>query len=149
MPDAKEVYFASDTNEPTKYLTTESPWATVRSGQLAVTQNLTTDQIRNQVPNIITRSDLEQMPLHFDSKKHRNDDPRAMFPLFVDLWVLGHAKCMAHGPGGFSRYAASLTGNYYTCRAKAYSNGNFTTLYCPQYLNRFGLNLERREVIPH
>lgn len=145
MPDTKRIYFASDANEASKHLLRESPWSwgssntTYGSGSWNFTN-------RNFVPKVVMRLDVDDEPIHFD--RRTSTDVSQLYPVFVDLWIIGHAKCSSHGVGGFPRFAASLTGNYDTRRMSSWSHSNGSVTYCPQYLNRFGMNLKRRSVVP-
>jgi hypothetical protein len=147
MPDTKAIYFASDSNEGGQYLLHESPWSTFNATLLA-NATLTEAEIRQRIPKIVSRPDVDQEPVHFDSKSRGKSDPSQMYPTFVDLWIIGHAKCVSHGLGGYPRLAAALTGNYDTCRAKAWLMKGGAIQYCPEYLNQFGMGLEKRLVIP-
>jgi hypothetical protein len=146
MPEARQVYFASDANEAAMYLLHESPWS---SDQLANNTSLNVTNIHDHIPKVVTRLDVDKEPIHFDSQSQHNVDAEAMYSIFVDMWIMGHAKCVSHGVGGFPRYAAALTGNYNTCRAKSWRHSDGVVSYCPEYLNKFGLALPPRVVIPH
>jgi hypothetical protein len=111
MPEAKHVYFASDAHEPTTYLLEESPtWV--------VHQNSTTSSHLIQKPSvtIITRPNHTVEPAHFEFT--RDPDPSKYYGIFIDLWMMAHAKCMAQGLGGFGHFASSLSGNHYSCRVR-------------------------------
>jgi hypothetical protein len=50
-------------------------------------------------------------PLHLDtdSIKNQTHPPGAYYDVFVDLWVMGNARCVTHGIGGFGRWATLLS----------------------------------------
>lgn len=137
MPETKRIYFSSDSNEPVEYLAKESPW----SGR-----NQTNRSIEEEIPKVVTHLDVEEEPIHFDMAHIK--DPTKLYPLFVDLWILSHAKCTSHGKGGFPRFVSVLAGNLDTCHMYSWPKQDAPDTYCPHYLNRFGFNLPNRTVIP-
>jgi hypothetical protein len=50
-------------------------------------------------------------PLHLDadSIKNQTHPPKAYYDIFVDLWVMGNARCVTYGVGGFGRWAMLLS----------------------------------------
>lgn len=55
---------------------------------------------------------LESMPRpHVEFAATAGDAPLdELFPAFLDLWMLSHARCVAYGLGGYGRLGASLGG---------------------------------------
>ena len=53
----------------------------------------------------------EADPLHLDadSRSNQTTPPEAFYDIFVDLWVMGSARCVTHGIGGFGRWATLLS----------------------------------------
>jgi len=59
--------------------------------------------------NIVTPDD-EKEALHLDKKDQwKSGNVADFFPTFVDLLIMGEAKCMCHGQGGFGRFANFLS----------------------------------------
>ena len=143
MPEARQVYFASDSNEAAQYLLHESAWSRAHKGNVT-TLNVT--NIQNDIPKVVARLDIEEEPVHFDSGLKR--EPSAFYATFVDLWIMAHSKCISHGAGGFGQFVSRLTGNFDSCRVETRSRKG-DIHYCAEYLNQFGLNLPERRVIPH
>lgn len=142
MPEASLVYFASDTNEAAEYLLRKSHWS-----QLVLhNSSLNVTDIEGTIPKIVTRLHFEEEPMHLEGGIDMS--PRDLYPAFVDQWIIGHAKCVAHGVGGFPRFASALTGNYESCRDEIWSQRDGSVQYCQHYLNRFNMNLSNRLVIP-
>ena len=139
MPETKLIYFASDATEAVAYLMRESPWA---KPKFTITSNSTLLDI----PKVIARPDFDRPSAHFD-KSGTKPSPDGLYNVFVDLWILSHARCISHGVGGYPRFAAQLTGNYDICRTKHRLN-NSTIVYCPEFLHKLGVDFESRLVIP-
>lgn len=95
------VYFAADTEDALVYVR-----------HYARTQNL---------PIVAAH---RQEPLHLDKSKSRN--PRDYDNIFVDLFLLSQASCIAHGRGGFGRLGVLLSHNA-SCVFKFVENGTFKT----------------------
>ena len=56
--------------------------------------------------------DAGQEPLHLDKAVNWQDrSPSDYYDAFVDLYLLGSAKCVAYGMGGYGKFASWLTGN--------------------------------------
>ena len=139
MPETKSIYFASDAQEAVAYLTQDSPWV---KPTFAKASNSTFQDI----PRVVVRPDFDMPFAHFD-KSGDKPSPDGLYNIFVDLWILSHAKCISHGVGGYPRFAAQLTGNYETCRIK-HRLMNSTVIYCPEYLHTLGVDFKSRSVIP-
>jgi hypothetical protein len=110
MPETKHVYFAADAQEPTTYLLEESPtWAV---------KNSTSSHLIQKRPSvmIVTRPNHTVEPLHFETGT--DPDPSKFYAIFIDLWIMAHAKCMAQGIGGFGHFASMMSGNHYSCRVR-------------------------------
>ena len=111
MPKAKHVYFASDAHELATYLMKESPtWAVRNRTSLNLTQKPPSGV------TIVTRPNHTVEPEHYGFSM--DPDPRKYDGIFIDLWIMAHAKCMAQGVGGFGHFASSLSGNHYSCRVR-------------------------------
>jgi hypothetical protein len=65
---------------------------------------------------IITRPNHTVEPAHFEFTI--DPDPSKFYGIFIDLWIMAHAKCMAQGLGGFGHFASTLSGNHYSCRVR-------------------------------
>jgi hypothetical protein len=152
MPDTPIVYVASDTNEPIEYLLKESVWPIAggttnvnfthpypkyyysQSPPLKPPSGPRKFNTTKHAPKVVARLDFEQEALHFDSDTKR-PQPIDMYPIFVDLWILGHAKCISQGVGGYSELASQLTGNLHTCRI-FHRDKDQGILKCPNYLDQ-------------
>jgi hypothetical protein len=156
MPETPVVYVASDSNEPIEYLLKESIWAiaggttnnfthphpkwysssTSSSSSLppppAIPVNRQWNTTTKPAPKVVARLDFEVEPIHFDSDHGRGPQPQDMYPTFVDLWILAHAKCISQGVGGYSEFASQLTGNFRSCRA-IHRHKQQGILKCPEY----------------
>lgn len=86
------VYFTSDESNDVIYMKDNSPYA--QGGQSPV--------------NVAALTDINRF--HSDDKRFNweNDDPRDLYPVFLDLWLMGNAKCVSYGQGGFGRFGARL-----------------------------------------
>ena len=140
MPDdntARQVYVASDASEVITYLKNDSPlWADNKDANSIPeisfqpagnhTNNTVYSKYDYDVPawqvdaqkaksiHIIARADYQIEPPHFD----RNRWPSPSFALFVDLWIMAHAKCHSQGVGGFGRFGSVLSGSRRTCATR-------------------------------
>jgi hypothetical protein len=158
MPDTPIVYVASDSNEPMEYLLKQSIWAvaggttnnfthpfpkwyssTLSSSSSSSSlppavpvNNKPWNTTQQHAPKVVARLDFEVEPIHFDSDHGRGPQPQDMYPTFVDLWILAHAKCISQGVGGYSEFASQLTGNFRTCRA-IHRHKQQGILKCPDY----------------
>ena len=63
--------------------------------------------------NVVYHSaNVGQEPLHLDKAINwQNRPPSDFYDAFVDLYLLGLARCVTYGVGGYGRFAAWLTGN--------------------------------------
>ena len=98
--DTKYIYFASDSNEMTKFVLTEQPLLRQQGGS-------------DGVPIIARPNGGSDEPVHF---QRHDTTPQDLYPAIFDLWVMAHAKCMAQGYGGFAHFASQLSGYHYSCR---------------------------------
>jgi hypothetical protein len=113
MPEATHVCFASDAHEPTTHLLEESPTWAVQSSTSSCSNLM---QKPPSGVTIVTRPNHTTEPAHFEFTM--DPDPSEHCGIFVDLWMMAHAKCMAQGLGGFGHFASSLSGNHYSCRVR-------------------------------
>ncbi|KAG7366271.1 hypothetical protein IV203_028941 [Nitzschia inconspicua] len=90
MPGAP-IYFASDSKE-----------------SLQAVQNAAA---RHHRPIVTIDEDAEEA-LHLDKAVNWTTlDPSKFYPTFVDLLLMGNARCTAYGVGGFGRFGALLSYN--------------------------------------
>jgi hypothetical protein len=61
------------------------------------------------VPGQIVTAPTTKEPLHLD--KATSTKPRDYFSVFIDLFLLSNARCIAHGQGGYGRLAVLLSHN--------------------------------------
>ena len=52
--------------------------------------------------------------VHLDRMNLTSNTVQDIYPVFVDLWLMAHANCIAVGDGGFGKYGLMLSRNY-TC----------------------------------
>jgi hypothetical protein len=134
MPDTEFVYVASDSPEIVNYLKKESLlWADndtkketlIASWSGSQDDNSTDPTVHGwgvspwQVPTsarVIARPDYWVEAFHFDSTVAEN--PADVYPTFIDLWIMSHAKCHAMGVGGYGRFGSVLSGNHETCASR-------------------------------
>ena len=57
--------------------------------------------------------------------------PSDFYSGYVDLWILAHAKCVAHGLGGYGDFVSKLTGNYEKCRMQHCKRRDTKMTICP------------------
>lgn len=84
------------------------------------------------IPRIASREDQDVEPKHFNFQDGKVEE---FANIFVDQWVLGHAKCISHGAGGFGMFVSAMTGNYNSCRICHRETHKEVTEKCPDYLN--------------
>lgn len=109
-PDAPAIYFASDSSEAVNYMQYESPYVT--SSHNIVSHN--------------TSKDL----LHVDISDYDKYEPHDFYPAFVDLYLIGNAKCVSFGMGGFGRFGQIMSYNY-TCNVN-HRKFNARVVRCPK-----------------
>eukprot|EP00566_Odontella_aurita_P012860 CAMPEP_0113528066 /NCGR_PEP_ID=MMETSP0015_2-20120614/1637_1 /TAXON_ID=2838 /ORGANISM="Odontella" /LENGTH=463 /DNA_ID=CAMNT_0000426555 /DNA_START=143 /DNA_END=1532 /DNA_ORIENTATION=+ /assembly_acc=CAM_ASM_000160 len=142
MPEARAVYFASDSSEPIEYLMTDSPWRThFVENEMKQQEHSTVSSAAADSPDfplVVTRPNSTIEPMHIDrgqgGKVHRDDgtfdsDKDAVAATFIDLWIMAHARCTAQGVGGFAHFSSELTGNHYSCRVRHRNYTQFNTCY--------------------
>jgi len=85
------IYFTSDVSKDVEYMKDLSPYAKKDS-------NI----------NIVALTNMQRF--HSDDKRFnwKKDDPRDLYPVFVDLWLMGNSKCVSYGQGGFGMFGARL-----------------------------------------
>jgi hypothetical protein len=67
---------------------------------------------RRPGPPVGASSSKEPLHLDRDSRGTRaatSPPPAAFYDVFVDLWIMGNARCVTHGIGGFGRWARLLS----------------------------------------
>merc|ERR1712151_1307844 len=96
-PNAPHIYFASDSNEAVNYIQYESPYVTT-------TTNIT-------IPKIASHNTTKEL-LHLDLSNSTLYNPIDFYPAFVDLYLIGNAKCVSFGMGGFGRFGQIMSYNY-------------------------------------
>ena len=74
-PNAPAIYFASDSSEAVNYMQYESPYAT-------------------SLHNIVSHNTSKDL-LHVDISNHEMYEPHDFYPAFVDLYLIGNAKCVS------------------------------------------------------
>jgi hypothetical protein len=86
------VYFTSDDLRSVQYVLDRSPFVAQSNPQTKVIA--ITDFFRS----------------HSDDAKVNYDesDPKELYPVFIDLWIMGHSKCVSYGQGGFGLFGARL-----------------------------------------
>jgi hypothetical protein len=110
------IYFASDTNEAVKLVTTpsSSSWnGTNMVGLVTSYERLHLD--RNEYIGLI-----------------RKTPPSAFYPAFVDLWILSQARCLVAGKGGYGTFASIMGGS--DCPTTYFQTnklGGANAKYCP------------------
>ena len=59
----------------------------------------------------LAKSDHDNNPLHLDiaSRKGTGYDIEEYYDTFVDLWIMGSARCLTHGVGGFGVFAKLMS----------------------------------------
>ena len=90
MPGTHKIYFASD-----------SSYAINKAQQYAVNHNVS-----------VVRNPNKNEPLHLDFASREKDKTYAnsdYYDSFVDLLIMGNAKCVTYGSGGFGRMASLLS----------------------------------------
>lgn len=109
MPDASHIYMASDSVEPIQYIKHQSLW------QSNITKEVLPGKYSHssKIPKIASRKNSHVEPKHFNFQEGSVEE---FATAFVDQWILGHAKCISHGAGGFGMFVSALTGNYDSCR---------------------------------
>ena len=135
MPTIEYVYVASDQQQIIHYLKHSSPfWADNATDSLhrswkGLDENLNSNSTKDiakldptvhgwgvpswEIPTtakIVARDNYDSETIHFDSKRFRRPHP-ALYPTFVDLWIMAHAGYHSFGLGGFGRFASILAGN--------------------------------------
>ena len=171
------VYFAADAHQPINFLMHNSSFAqaaklvqqgrlsattTTTANQLGATQN-TTNNVTLHIPRIVIRSDANREPPHFNTYNQslQANDVSRYYSIFVDFWILAHARCAVMGPGGFARTAARVAGNAEQCAIRAWPHQGLRVhgeteegakeqvRICPVYLNQWeGLHFETPLVVP-
>jgi hypothetical protein len=134
MPDTEFVYVASDSPEIVNYLKKKSLfWADNDTKKESLIESWGGSQDDHstlptvhgwgvspwQVPTsarVIARPDYGVEAFHFDSKVAEN--PADVYPTFIDLWIMSHAKYHATGLGGYGRFGSVLSGNRETCASR-------------------------------
>ena len=106
MSNTSRVYVASDSVEPIEYITKLSKWGQNSTEQMHLCNDTPT-------PRIASRKDQDVEPKHFN---FQNGKVEEFANIFVDQWILGHAKCISHGAGGFGMFVSAMTGHYNSCR---------------------------------
>ncbi|KAL7525689.1 hypothetical protein ACHAWF_001468, partial [Thalassiosira exigua] len=91
-----KVYFASDTNEAVKMMTSDSRGA----------EGVPTSEIVG-LATAIERLHLDRMD-RIGFRFLRRTPPAAFYPAFIDLWILSQASCIAIGIRGYGRLAAMM-----------------------------------------
>lgn len=86
------VYFTSDESNDVSYMKDNSPYS--KGGSSPV--------------NVVALTDMNRF--HSDDKRFNweKDDPRDLYPVFLDLWLMGNSKCVSYGQGGFGMFGARL-----------------------------------------
>ena len=130
MPDAPTVYVASDSVEPIQYITLQNLWQTNNAREV-LSGNFSHSL---KFPKIATRKDSHVEPKHFN---FQDGNVEEFSNVFVDQWILGHAKCISHGAGGFGMFVSALTGNYDSCRI-SHRETHRESKICQDYLTKGG-----------
>jgi len=91
------VYFTSDVIQDVQYMTEKSPYAAKSNAELS-----------EQPVKVVALTNMNRF--HSDDKKFNweKDDPRDLYPVFIDLWLMGNSKCVSYGQGGFGMFGARL-----------------------------------------
>lgn len=84
------IYFAASNSNFVKYMLNDSPYAQSRSPPVRVLG----------LDNVVR--------VHSDKSILGYNDPRDLYPAFVDLWLLKYSKCVAHGHLGFGKFGSYL-----------------------------------------
>mmetsp|Transcript_22630 Transcript_22630/g.34181 ORF Transcript_22630/g.34181 Transcript_22630/m.34181 type:complete len:509 (+) Transcript_22630:140-1666(+) len=94
------IFFSSDNVDLTKYVLTQQQHS-------FSTNNRTIRFIANE---------REEMIQHLGATHHiaSTTDPESFYSIIEDLFLMGEARCIAHGIGSFGAFGAGLTGN--NCR---------------------------------
>jgi len=125
MPDTKHVYVASDSFELSKYFMNKNNTTNASSSSPADP---------TQTVSVVMRPDYETNAKHFNGDLPGPDtNSSEYFSTFVDLWLLSHSKCLAHGLGGFGHFASVLSGYHNSCRVRhrSYLNDGAYLPECP------------------
>ena len=109
MPDALSIYVASDSVEPIEYIAHRSLWLH-NSTNKVLPENYSHS---SKIPKIASRKDSHVEPKHFNFQEGSVEE---FSSVFVDQWILGHARCISHGASDFGMFVSALTGNYDSCR---------------------------------
>lgn len=104
------IYFAASKTKFVKYILNDSPYA----------------QSRNPPVKVVG---IDNVPrIHSDKSFLGYDNPRDLYPAFIDLWLLKKSKCVAFGHLSFGKLGSNLGGE--DCAISHISN-----VKCPSALN--------------
>jgi len=92
----KPIYLASDSHEVLRYLRDKSDFADALK--------------QNTIPPIVS-CEHEHEPRHLDTPNYAKFEPHHFYSIFVDLWLLGEARCTTYGIGGFGQFGMHLSYN--------------------------------------
>eukprot|EP00586_Coscinodiscus_wailesii_P015368 CAMPEP_0172520338 /NCGR_PEP_ID=MMETSP1066-20121228/291945_1 /TAXON_ID=671091 /ORGANISM="Coscinodiscus wailesii, Strain CCMP2513" /LENGTH=368 /DNA_ID=CAMNT_0013303079 /DNA_START=430 /DNA_END=1537 /DNA_ORIENTATION=- len=84
------IYIASDSDEVVNYLRYQSEFAGKEGVELT------------SLPH-----DAE--PLHLETAAYETRPPKDFYSVFLDLWILGQARCTAYGMGGYGRFGLYMS----------------------------------------
>ena len=99
LPD-KPIYVASDSDQVVTYLKKDSIFAKRRRQQ-------------QQSRSVVTLTSVAHSsePLHLDTDVDEGHSPEEFYSVFVDLWILGQARCTSYGMGGNGRFGMYMSYN--------------------------------------
>jgi len=86
------IYFAASKTKFVEYILKDSPYA----------------RQRNPPVKVVGLDNLVR--LHSDKTGIGYNDPRDLYPAFVDLWLLKYSKCVSYGHLGFGKFGHDLSG---------------------------------------
>jgi hypothetical protein len=92
------VYVTSDNSAVVSYLKFQSPFANV---SVSVTEMGKFSSIK-----IIGLESMDRPHIEFTGLQNATD----LFPVFIDLFMLGGSSCVSYGMGGYGRFGARLAG---------------------------------------
>jgi len=97
------IFFSSDNTDLTEYALKHT--FTIQNRNISL------------VGAIENRDEIQHLGAVHHLSSHDNNkttDPSLFYPIIQDLFLMGGARCVAHGIGSFGAFGAGLTGN--TCR---------------------------------
>ncbi len=133
MPEAKRVYFASDTVGINNYLLHESlKWSQPDIKTAKCTSTIKKNPSSPTI-SLVMRPNCDKPAYHLESSRNGHK-PADYYSTFFELLIMAHSKCMAHGVGGYGRFGSVLSGNFFSCRVlhRHYINDGAPIASCPE-----------------